>query len=76
VFLLGLLALILPAVLGLRRRRLWHLTPWLLTMPVYLILVSAAAWLAMADLVRRPFHWVKTEHGVGARRPNLFRNRR
>ena len=76
IFMAGLLAIALPAIIGLQRRRLWHVTPWLLAMPIYLVLISLAAWLAMWDLVRSPFHWAKTEHGKGIRRPNLFRNRR
>ncbi len=76
IALVGLLVMVLPAIIGLRRRRLWHLAPWLLTAPVYLLLVSLAAWIAVWDFLRQPFHWAKTEHGLGTRRPNLFRNRR
>ncbi len=76
IALIGLLVLLLPAVVGLRRRRQWHLMPWLLTAPVYLLLVSLAAWIAVCDYLRAPFYWAKTEHGLGTRRPHLFRNRR
>ncbi len=76
IALVGLLVMLLPAVVGLRRRNLWHLAPWLLTAPFYLLLVSLAAWMAVRDFWRQPFHWQKTTHGLGRRRPNLFRNRR
>jgi glycosyltransferase XagB len=76
IALIGLLVMVLPTIVGLRRRNLWHLAPWLLTAPFYLLLVSLAAWLAVRDFWRHPFHWEKTEHGLGRRRPNLFRNRR
>lgn len=33
-------------------------------MPAYLLLVSASAWLALAELIRAPFHWNKTPHGL------------
>jgi glycosyltransferase XagB len=76
IALVGLLVMLLPAFVGLRRRNLWHLTPWLLTAPLYLLLVSLAAWMAVRDFLHQPFHWEKTEHGLGRRRPNLFRSRR
>jgi glycosyltransferase XagB len=76
IALVGLLVMLLPAIVGLRRRNLWHLAPWLLTAPFYLLLVSLAAWMAVRDFLRQPFHWEKTEHGLGRRRPNLFKNRR
>jgi cellulose synthase/poly-beta-1,6-N-acetylglucosamine synthase-like glycosyltransferase len=63
----GLISIFAPAVLGLRRRRLHRLiwaTPFL---PFYYCLISVAAWLAVYDLIFKPFHWFKTEHG--ARRP-------
>lgn len=75
VAMMGGVAMLLPAALGLRRRRLWHLAPWLATLPFYLVLVSAAAWMALWDLQRRPHHWAKTEHGIG-RRSTPVRSRR
>ncbi len=72
----GGLTMAVPALIGLQRRRLWHLAPWLATLPLYLMLVSYAAWLALWDLNRRPFHWGKTEHGLGRRNLDLLRSRR
>ncbi len=72
----GGLTMAAPALIGLRRRRLWHLAPWLITLPLYLLLVSCAAWMAVWDLNRRPFQWHKTEHGRGRRNLDLFRSRR
>ncbi len=34
------------------------------TMPVYWLLISLAAWLALWQFARAPFHWNKTEHGL------------
>jgi hypothetical protein len=28
------------------------------------LLTSAAAWVALYDLILRPYHWHKTEHGL------------
>jgi glucose dehydrogenase len=35
-----------------------------LMMPVYWLLISAAAYKALWQFVTRPFHWEKTEHGI------------
>jgi cellulose synthase/poly-beta-1,6-N-acetylglucosamine synthase-like glycosyltransferase len=43
-------------------RRLWSAL-WL---PVYWLAISWAAYLAIIDLIFRPFHWEKTAHGEGA----------
>ena len=32
-------------------------------MPIYYALVSAATWVALYELIVRPFHWHKTAHG-------------
>ena len=51
-------------------------------MPVYWLLMSGAAWLALWQFMTAPFHWNKTEHGLsrlqGGRRrwPVLARFRR
>lgn len=42
---------------------------WILpTIPAYWLLLSLAAWRALWKLVRAPYHWEKTEHGIAARR--------
>ncbi len=71
----GVISAFLPALIGMRRRGSWHLAPWLLTLPFYLLLISAAAWAALADYLREPFRWLKTEHGLGVRRPGAFRSK-
>jgi glycosyltransferase XagB len=76
VMICGLMSVFYPAVIGLWRRRLWHLAPWLLTLPFYLLLISAAAWFATIDYVRSPFTWLKTDHGGGTRGLAALRSRR
>lgn len=50
--------------LGLVRRRLAS-TAWvLLLIPVYWLLLSLAAWRALYQLLRDPYRWEKTEHGL------------
>jgi glycosyltransferase XagB len=64
IFAAGLVAIIMPAIIAIRRRRLFRLLPWLLLLPVYYALMSLAAWRAVWELMRAPFHWNKTTHGL------------
>ncbi|WP_298355448.1 glycosyltransferase family 2 protein [Rhodoblastus sp.] len=57
----GLAALIAPLVMGMKRRGL-KASPFLLLAPLYLLLLSAAAWRALWEWTRRPFVWTKTTH--------------
>lgn len=60
----GLLATILPAVIGLKRRGLMRLAPWIALLPLYQMLISLAAWRALWELIRAPHRWNKTTHGL------------
>ena len=60
----GFQAVAIPIVLALRGRGLRRLYPSLPVLPLYYGLVSIAAWAALIDLARRPYHWSKTEHGL------------
>jgi hypothetical protein len=40
------------------------LTRYALLTPVYWVLMSVGAWMGLISLIRRPFYWAKTEHGV------------
>ena len=63
----GGLALFVPLLVGMYRRRLTALAPSLLYMPLWLLMLSIAAWRALYQLWRSPFHWEKTEHGLTMR---------
>jgi cellulose synthase/poly-beta-1,6-N-acetylglucosamine synthase-like glycosyltransferase len=69
LFLAGHVALLAPPLLGAIRRRRPGLVWALPLMPAYMMLMSLAAWWALVDLTLKPFHWHKTEHGVGRRGP-------
>ena len=60
----GLASAAAPALIGLARADALALSPWLALVPVYWLLMSIAAWWALIDLVRNPFHWHKTAHGL------------
>ncbi len=65
-FLLGYATSVACAARGLRDLGYlkWHAT--LAAMPLYWLLMTPAAWLALWDFLVRPHHWHKTEHGLSA----------
>ena len=60
----GYTAAIMLGWIGVRRRGLGNLSGALKWMPVYWLLISLAAYRALWEFFRRPFHWEKTEHTV------------
>jgi cellulose synthase/poly-beta-1,6-N-acetylglucosamine synthase-like glycosyltransferase len=64
VFLVGYGVAILAArkALHLRGLKGWRVT--LATMPIYWLMMSLAAWLALWQFVFSPFKWNKTKHGL------------
>ncbi len=50
------------ALIGLSPRERTSLAPYILLIPLYWLALSLAAWLAVFELMRRPFHWDKTAH--------------
>ena len=51
------------------RRNREKLTGWALLNPIYWLLHSAAAYMATWELIRRPWHWQKTAHGLVEKGP-------
>ncbi|WP_096487898.1 glycosyltransferase family 2 protein [Methylorubrum populi] len=64
VFLGGLAAMCLPGLVGCLRRGWFDLVPLVALLPLYFLLGSLAAWLAVFELARHPHRWNKTEHGL------------
>ena len=60
----GYAASALLAWVGLFRRGLLCTSWVLLLMPVHWLLLSLAAWRALYQLVREPYRWEKTDHGL------------
>jgi cellulose synthase/poly-beta-1,6-N-acetylglucosamine synthase-like glycosyltransferase len=54
---------------GLSRRGMSGSAWVLVTIPVYWLLLSAAAWRALFQLMVAPHYWEKTEHGFARRSP-------
>jgi glycosyltransferase XagB len=55
------LAIYLVACIKLKK---YHFTPYALLMPLYWVLHSVASWRGLIQLIRNPFYWDKTSHGV------------
>lgn len=68
VLIMGYGAYALVAWEALAKRADRRLRSWLVLTPVYWLFISAAAWLALWQLIRNPFGWNKTRHGL-VRRP-------
>lgn len=63
----GATAIFWPLLLGLRRRSLARRRGFIVLLPLWLLMLTIAAWRAAGELWRAPFHWDKTEHGQSAR---------
>ena len=61
----GMLTLL--AMLAPLKRRWLHLAPYGAGVFLYWLLISVAAFKASWQLVRRPFYWEKTQHGIAGR---------
>ena len=55
---------IVPPAVALVRRRSFKLLPAIILAPLTYLMISIASWRALYDLVRRPYHWHKTPHGL------------
>lgn len=50
--------------LGLAKRKQYHLIKYAYLTPLYWLLMSMAAWVALGRLIVQPHHWFKTKHGL------------
>ena len=66
----GVWTILLPALIAAKFRRLKVTMGVLVLLPVYYILVSAATWAAMLDLLLWPHYWAKTAHGRSRQAPS------
>jgi len=71
----GVWTILLPSVVAAKFRRLRLTTSVLLLLPIYYILVSAATWVAMLDLLLWPHYWSKTAHGRSRQAPSQLVSR-
>lgn len=60
----GYFSTVAVSLIGLARRGLLRHAWVLLLTPLYWACLSAAAWRALRQLIRDPYYWEKTEHGL------------
>jgi hypothetical protein len=65
----GNVAMIFLCALAAVRDRGWRWAPLALLNPLYWVLHSWASWRALIQLIRNPFLWEKTPHGLHAAEP-------
>lgn len=46
------------------KRKKYDAVPYAIAMPIYWALISIASWRGLIQLIRKPFYWDKTSHGV------------
>jgi hypothetical protein len=74
MLLFGYLVSAALGLVGLIRRRMFDCAWALLLIPLYWLLLPIAAWRALFQLMRSPYRWEKTEHGLA--RTSRLSNRR
>ncbi|MFP4380786.1 MAG: glycosyltransferase family 2 protein [Candidatus Sumerlaeia bacterium] len=65
---IGNFILVYTSMLGVCRRKYFHLVKYALLIPPYWAMVSIAAWKAAWQLIVKPHYWEKTRHGVNVKR--------
>jgi len=61
---LGNLLFVIIHVLACLRARMPGMIPYAILTPFYWVLISVGAWKGVLQLIRRPFYWEKTRHGL------------
>ncbi|NWH08019.1 MAG: glycosyltransferase [Alphaproteobacteria bacterium] len=69
----GNAALVFLSLLAPLRRGWWGLIPFAVLTPLYWMLISLAAYLALLELASSASYWAKTEHGVSRVHPQARR---
>jgi hypothetical protein len=60
----GNISYLLIYVIACVKLKKYRLTPLAMLMPAYWALLSIASWRGLVQLIRNPFYWDKTSHGV------------
>ena len=58
-------------MIGAAKRNHWSVIKWVFLIPVYWLLVSMAALIALYQLIVKPHYWEKTVHGLHLKKENL-----
>ena len=63
---LGNVLFVIIHILACVRARMPGMIPYAILTPIYWVLISIGAWKGVLQLIRRPFYWEKTQHGLDA----------
>ncbi len=72
--LLGNAFFIYIQMVGVFKRKKYHLIPWALTTPLYWLMLSQAALKGLWQLFTNPFYWEKTQHGLSKMTKQLVKD--
>lgn len=61
---IGNLTYLLLYVVACIKRKQYDAVPCAIVMPIYWALISIASWRGLIQLIRKPFYWDKTSHGL------------
>ena len=51
-------------MIGCIKRKHWDIVPYAFLVPIYWLMMSIAAWIAIYQLIFKPHYWEKTHHGL------------
>lgn len=71
----GIWTILLPGLIAAKLRRLKVTASVFLLLPAYYLLVTAATWAGMLDLLLWPHYWAKTAHGRSRQAPGPLARR-
>jgi len=74
LFLVGMGIMIFSGAAATQRKHMGQWWATLASLPVYWLLASVAAWLALWQLITNPFHWNKTRHGLSRFAPQTMKS--
>lgn len=58
-------------LLACMKKKLYHLAPWVVFIPIYWLLMSVAAFFALYELMVKPHYWQKTVHGLHMKKKQI-----
>ena len=60
-------------MIGCAKREHYDIIKYAFLVPFYWLAMSAAAWKAVYELIKRPHHWAKTKHGLHLNNKNAVK---
>jgi hypothetical protein len=51
-------------MIGCYKRKQWDIVAYVFFVPIYWLMMSIAAWIALYQIIFKPHYWEKTVHGL------------